>query len=59
MDEIDRATEYYEKALEANIEAARKPIPEGKPGVCYLCDEEKERLVNGACAPCREKYNLP
>lgn len=26
---------------------------------CDLCGEHSMRLVQGACAPCRDKYHLP
>jgi hypothetical protein len=28
----------------------------GKPGECDFCGEWFGRLVDGACVPCREKY---
>ena len=28
-------------------------------GDCDLCGEWSGRLVNGACAPCRDKWSLP
>ena len=31
-------------------------IPEGKPGECDGCGEWAGRLVDGCCAPCRDRY---
>lgn len=55
MDDIDRAQDYIEKH-----EPKPQPyeLPEGKPGECELCGSWFGRLVQGACAPCREKYRL-
>lgn len=57
-DDVDQAAEVTEASLAANIEAARVEIPEGVPGDCAYCGEESPRLVNEACAPCRDKYRL-
>lgn len=43
----------------AAISAKAKAIPAGVPGECDLCGEWSGRLVNGACAPCRDRHNLP
>jgi len=38
----------------------RKPAPytldPGKPGDCDLCGEWSGRLIDGACAPCRDYF---
>lgn len=57
-DEIDRANEHARLELELRIAAARGEIRPGKPGECDLCGEYSGRLINGACAPCRERWNL-
>lgn len=61
-DEIDaaqlREQEDTERALTAARETAAR-IPKGEPGECGRCGEESPRLVNGVCAPCRDKYRLP
>ncbi len=57
-DEIDRAQERTEQDLARAIAAARGDIPPGKPGECDLCGEHSPRLIDGACAPCRDKYKL-
>lgn len=61
MDEADRAAPEVERYL---AEALRKAalnagLPAGEPGDCELCGEWSGRLINGACAPCRDKYKLP
>ena len=58
MDDADRAQQRIEEQLEDAIRAASRDIPPGKPGECDLCGEWSGRLINGACAPCRDKYNL-
>lgn len=36
-----------------------KPLDKGYPGDCHLCGEWTSRLIEGVCAPCRDKYRLP
>jgi hypothetical protein len=54
-DTVDLAQEQIERD-----EDARKPKPytlaPGVPGDCELCGEWSGRLVDGACAPCRDRY---
>jgi hypothetical protein len=57
-DDADRADQEIERHLAEALRTARKPIPEGTPGDCDLCGEWSARLVNGACAPCRDKWGL-
>ena len=61
MDEIDQQQER-EAVLDSitlrQIRAKAAAIPPGEPGICEWCDCESPRLVNGACAPCRDKYKL-
>jgi hypothetical protein len=59
MDEIDRAQQREEEDRARAISAAAHEIPTGMPGECDLCGEHSMRLVEGACAPCRDKYHLP
>jgi hypothetical protein len=59
MDEADMTQLREETAHEARIRAAAKPLVRGVPGDCELCGEWPGRLVRGACAPCRDKRNLP
>lgn len=58
-DEVDRANEYAEVDRQDAIRRASKPMPPGEPGECIYCGEQSQRLVGGACAPCRDKRRLP
>lgn len=58
-DDVDFANDKMEKELEARIAAARGDIPPGVAGTCEYCGEESPRLIGGACAKCRDRYNLP
>jgi len=61
MDDIDKANDHIQKTEDATIAAIRKAaadIPEGKPGDCDLCGNWSSRLVDGVCAPCRDKYKI-
>lgn len=59
MDEIDRAQEREQQYRAEAIRAASRPLEPGVEGDCDLCGEHSMRLVQGACAPCRDKYRLP
>jgi len=48
----------YEHRADA-IRDAAKPLAPGIEGDCDLCGEWSGRLINGACAPCRDLYKLP
>ena len=56
-DQVDIANERIERE-----EAARKPDPyviaPGNAGDCDLCGEWSGRLIDGACAPCRDRRGL-
>ena len=43
----------------AEIRRKAAEIPKGKPGECDLCGEDMPRLINGVCAPCRDRHKLP
>ena len=61
-DIIDQANERAAIEVahsEAAIRAKAAAIDPGEPGDCDLCGEWSGRLVNSACAPCRDKYRLP
>lgn len=60
-DDIDRAADSVMRDTEHLIARAlkRPPMPVGTPGDCDLCGEWSGRLVEGACAPCRDRYKLP
>jgi len=54
----DRAADEAERqAVAIRTQAAQ--IPAGEPGECAYCGELKPRLVNGACARCRDQFHLP
>lgn len=57
-DPIDVAARTTERWLEDRIAAARGDIPPGVEGECDLCGEWSGRLIDGACAPCRDKHGL-
>jgi hypothetical protein len=57
-DEADRAYQEIERSLAESIRHASKKLEPGSPGDCDLCGEWTGRLINGACAPCRDKYKL-
>lgn len=60
-DEIDKANAQAEQHNNLCVQKAREEaasIPAGYHGECDLCGEYSSRLVDGACAPCRDKYKL-
>lgn len=62
MDDIDRAQELTDKLTEESLRKAKAQsvqMPKGNPGDCELCGRWSGRLVQGVCAPCRDKHNLP
>ena len=57
-DEVEEAFERSEFLLAKDINAIcaqAAAIPKGEPGECEGCGETFARLVNGSCAPCRDK----
>jgi hypothetical protein len=56
-DVIDQANYYAEKERQIAIDN-RIPftLDAGKPGDCDFCGEFFGRLVDGACVPCRNRY---
>lgn len=61
-DEVDRQLERAELLEAANLAQVRRRADQmapGKPGDCDLCGEWSARLVDGVCAPCRDRYRLP
>ena len=57
MDEIDQAQHYREEEERiALLNRTPYHLPEGVAGDCDLCGEWSGRLIDGACAPCRDKY---
>lgn len=59
MDEADRAGPEVERYIAEAIRKNARELAPGKPGECDLCGEHSMRLVDGACAPCRDKHKLP
>ena len=57
-DEVDLANELNEQWTKHRIKAIRADIAPGVPGICEYCETHSPRLINGACARCRDKYNL-
>lgn len=57
----DYAAEVTQEMTDAAVSGirAKAHIPPGKPGDCDLCGEHSQRLIRGACAPCRDKWKLP
>ncbi len=60
-DEADRAASEVDRHLAESlrIQATRAKLEPGVPGECDMCGEYTQRLINGACAPCRDRYKLP
>lgn len=61
MDDADKADgmiEARQGEAQAAIQRKAQEIPKGAPGECELCGEFSQRLVRGACAPCRDRYKL-
>lgn len=61
-DEADKAQERVHLVIESGVQRAARAagsIPKGSPGICKLCGWDSPRLVNGVCAPCRDKKRLP
>lgn len=60
-DVVDISDERVQIATDTQVAKVRQQaaqMPKGKPGECDLCGEHSQRLVRGACAPCRDKYKL-
>lgn len=60
-DDIDLGQQRDLEDTAKAIAAARvgaDALSEGGPGECQWCGEVKQRVVGGACAPCRDKYKL-
>ena len=60
-DEAERASYFIESVVDDHVKEAMRraaEIPIGSPGECSFCGEQSARLVNTACAPCRDRYGL-
>ena len=59
-DDIDAAQEREEELRrEALAKHTGFQLEAGTQGDCDLCSRWSGRLIQGACAPCRERYKLP
>lgn len=61
-DDIDRANDKamaMQESAESEVRYQAQHTPVGEPGDCDLCGEWSGRLVDGACASCRDLYRLP
>ena len=56
-DLVDIAQEQQEREEEWR-RATPYVLPTGKAGDCSICGETSARLINGVCAPCRDKHGL-
>jgi len=58
-DEADKSDAGIENVVSDAVGRASRyvsEIPYGKPGECDGCGEWAGRLVDGYCAPCRDRY---
>ena len=60
-DEVDIANDRTAISTDKAVDEIRKKakLEPGIEGECELCGEWMLRLINGACAPCRDRYKLP
>lgn len=61
MDDADMSDGRILALVDEGVAAASRAaagIPTGTPGECDLCGEWCGRLVQGACARCRDRWNL-
>ena len=60
MDTVDTASEYEQKERDNQIAAAIASAAKFDPGVegeCDWCGNWSGRLIDGFCAPCRERLS--
>jgi len=59
-DNLDKSIEMSDHIKQTQIDLirAQAKLDPGIEGDCELCGEWSGRLINGACAPCRDKYKL-
>lgn len=53
QDQIEQEDERNRRKIPAHFE-----LPPGKAGDCDLCGRWSSRLIDGVCAPCRDRYKL-
>lgn len=60
-DEVDTSNDNIQLDIERRVEEVRRnaELPPGEPGDCERCGGWSGRLVNGVCAPCRDRFKLP
>ncbi len=58
-DDADGLIQAHTDTAIASVSTRARLIPKGNPGECDLCGEYTVRLVEGACAPCRDRFKLP
>lgn len=54
-DEADRAQILEEAERDHCVKVTAQDLAIGEPGECRLCGYVFERLIMGACGPCREQ----
>ena len=59
MDMSSATSDLLDEVAIANVREVASKIPDGAPGDCDMCGEWSGRLVNGVCAPCRDRYGFP
>jgi RNA polymerase-binding transcription factor DksA len=57
-DKTSERMEVQEAADIAEIRRKAAEMPKGVPGECERCGEPSWRLINGVCAPCRDRHKL-
>jgi len=57
-DDVDVSNERIEQETQRRIKQVGAEIPPGNPGDCEFCGEWSGRLINGVCAPCRDKFKV-
>lgn len=60
-DAADRADLLIENTVHDALEDVRRKaaaMPPGKPGDCDYCGEWSGRLIDGLCAPCRDRLGV-
>lgn len=58
IDQTDERSAVFDAARIAAVRAKAVIVP-GTPGDCEICGEWSGRLVGAACAPCRDRFELP
>jgi hypothetical protein len=58
VDEANSMIAQQEESALAAIYAKAAAIPKGYAGDCNNCGETSKRIVDGMCAPCRDKLSF-